>query len=70
MTALERNCEIQPIRKAASRRYAAPETSAVAMTSCTAAALLTPAVVTAAPASAAKAELGPVATCRLVPKTA
>ena len=71
MTALERNCEIQPIRNRARARNAAPATSVTAATNwADSTPEASPAVATALAATAARAELGPVDICRDVPNTA
>ncbi len=71
MTALERNWEIQPILKSANSKNRSPDTSVTEATRVTASSPPdTPAARTALAATAAKAELGPVALWRDVPKMA
>ena len=70
ITAFDRKWEIHPILKIASSRNSTPVTSVMAATSSTASSSETEASATALPATAASAELGPVAICLQVPKSA
>ena len=71
ITALDKNCEIHPIRKAAATRNSSPVAIVMAATSSAVAVPDdNPAMTTAPAATAARAELGPVEICRDVPKIA
>ncbi len=70
MTAFDRKWEIQPILRRASTRKSRPVTRVIAATSSTASSSATEARATALPATAARAELGPVAICLQVPNSA
>ena len=70
ITAFERNCAIQPIRKTASSRNRIPVASVIAATSSAASSPPSPVASTAPPATAASDELGPVEMCRDVQKSA
>ena len=70
ITALDRNCDSQPILKTASSRKSTPAVSVTAATSWGASSPASPEVSTALAATAASAELGPVAICLLVPNRA
>ena len=71
ITAFDMNWEIQPIRRTAITRKIAPVTRATAETSDVAAAVsVTPVRMTALPATAERAELGPVESCLEVPNRA
>ena len=70
ITALDKNRETQPIRNAANARNISPEPSVTAATTAGASSDGTPEVMTAAAATAASAELGPVLICRDEPNSA
>ena len=70
ITAFERNWEIQPMRKTTSSRKRTPVTKVIEATSVRISFSDALAAITAPAATAARAELGPVAIWREVPSSA